>query len=166
MIKLIVAKAKNNAIGKDNDLIWHLPDDMKFFTDSTRKQVVIMGRKNWDSIPDKYRPLPDRVNVVVTRNTNFQSDECAVFPTVEAAIDAYKNGEQDVYIIGGGQVYKYALDHDLVGEMFITEIEAEFDADAFFPDFEETDWKRELIAEHEIDERHEYAFKIYRFTKK
>ena len=110
IVKLIVARGANGAIGKDNDLIWKLPRDMRFFTESTRGGIVIMGRKNWDSIPLKYRPLSDRENVVITRNADFSHPDCAVFQSIEAALENYKNDERDVYIIGGGQIYRYCLE--------------------------------------------------------
>ncbi len=166
MIKLIVAKDLNNVIGKDNDLIWHLPADMRFFTESTVNHVVIMGRKNWDSIPDKYRPLKNRINVVVTRNRDFSHPDCETFHSIEEAIDAYRDGNKSVFIIGGGLVYKYVLDHNLVDEMLITYIDHEFEGDAFFPDFNESDWKKDTLMEYSKDEKNKYDFVVYRFTKK
>ena len=165
MVKLIVAKARNNAIGKNNDLIWKLPDDMAFFTRETTGNIVIMGRRNWESIPDKYRPLKDRLNIVVTRNMDFSDEGCEVYTSVEDAILANSEDERTTFIIGGGQVYKYCLEQGLVHEMLITEIEEDFDADTFFPEFDESKWTKELMSEHEIDERHPHAFKIYRYTK-
>jgi len=166
MVKLIVAKAANNVIGKDNDLIWNLPADMKFFTDSTKGHIVIMGRKNWDSIPLKYRPLPGRENVIITRNTSFTTAESSVFHSVEDAILNFKGDSRDIYIIGGAQIYKYALDHQLVDEMFITYIDHSFEGDAFFPDFNESEWHKELIMHHNVDDKNPYPFKVYHFTRK
>ena len=168
-VKLIVAKGANDEIGKDNDLIWHLPADMRFFTETTKGHIVLMGRKNWDSIPLKYRPLSNRTNVVVTHNEAFDHPDCTVFRSIESAVDFYKNDAaydgQDLYIIGGGQIYKYCLDHDLLDEMFITYIDESFDADTFFPTFDTDLWEKELIMEHGIDDKNPYAFKVYHFTK-
>ena len=167
-IKLIVAKGKNNVIGKDNDLIWHLPADMHFFTQSTKGHSVLMGRKNWDSIPLKYRPLSDRINVVITRNESFEHPDCSVFHSVESAISFYKSKEEfsdlDLYVIGGGQIYAHAIENNLLDEMLITYIEESFDGDTFFPEFDENHWKKDLIMKHPIDEKNKYAFNVYRFT--
>jgi dihydrofolate reductase len=166
MVKLIVAIASNRVIGKDNDLIWHLPADMKFFTDSTKNHIVIMGRKNWNSIPDKYRPLSDRLNVVVSRDTSFTDEGCVVYNSIENAISTYKEDARDTFIIGGGQIYKYCLDNDLIDQMFITKIEQNFEGDTFFPEFNENDWNSEIIMDYSIDERNKYAFKVWKYDKK
>lgn len=168
-IKLIVAKAKNNAIGKDNDLIWHLPADMRFFTQSTTGQIVLMGRRNWDSIPLKYRPLSTRTNVVITKNNTFSHPDCTVFNSVEAAIAYYKNNDaysdKDLYVIGGGQIYEYCLQHNLLDELYITFIDESFEGDTFFPEIDESKWKKELIMHHPIDEKNQYVFDVYKYTK-
>lgn len=166
MVKLIVAIGSNRVIGKDNDLIWHLPADMKFFSDTTKGHVVIMGRRNWHSIPDKYRPLPNRENVVVSRDPNFTDQGCTTFTSVEAAIEAYKADERDTYIIGGGQIYWYALDNDLVDEMLITHIEQSFEGDTFFPEVDMNNWTRQIYMTHEIDEKNPYAFKVWEYKKR
>ena len=165
MVKLIVAKSTNNVIGKDNDLIWHLPADMKFFSETTKGNIVVMGRKNWESIPDKYRPLPERLNLVVTRNENFEAAGCEAFQSVEEALDKYKDDPRDIYIIGGGQIYAYALKNNLVEEMLITEIDHEFDGDTFFPPFDETKWKISHLVTKEKDEKNPYSFSIWKYTK-
>jgi len=169
-IKLIVAKAKNDVIGKDNDLIWHLPADMRFFTQSTKGHIVVMGRRNWDSIPLKYRPLSDRINVVITRNTAFSHPDCVVFNSVEAAIEHYTShaatqDDRDLFIIGGGQIYTYCMAHDLLDEMYITFIDESFDGDTYFPEIDAEKWDRELIMHHPIDEKNKYVFDVYKYTK-
>lgn len=169
-VKLIVAKGTNDAIGKNNDLIWHLPADMRFFTDTTKGHIVVMGRKNWDSIPLKYRPLSGRINVVITKNTSFSHPDCTVFNSVEAAIDFYKNnpeitGDQDLFIIGGGQIYAYCLANDLLDEMYITFIDESFDADTFFPKFDESQWMKKKHLAHLMDEKNPYSFTVYKYTK-
>ena len=90
VVSLIVATSENDVIGKDNDLIWHLPKDMKFFKDTTKNHFVIMGRKNFESIPHKYRPLPNRTNVVVTRQTNYNAQGCLVLHSIEEALQKAK----------------------------------------------------------------------------
>lgn len=167
MTKLIVAKAQNNEIGKDNDLIWKLSRDMKFFTDTTKGTVVIMGRKNWDSIPLKYRPLSHRVNVVVSRDSSFQHSDCESFTRIEDAIAHFKNqSDKDIFIIGGGQIYRYCLENDLIDEMYITEVKATLDADTFFPEFNEANWSKSLLFSHSADEKNEYDFDVYHYCKK
>ena len=163
---LIVAKAKNNVIGANNDLIWDLPRDMQFFKDSTTGHPVIMGRKNYDSIPPKWRPLPNRENCIVTRKEDFEAENCLVFGSVEAALDHYKNSDQKVFIIGGGQIYKYVIENKLVDEMLITFIDHEFEGDTFFPEFDESEWNAEVIMTSEIDEKNPYPFIVKRFTRK
>lgn len=168
MIKLIVAKAKNDVIGKDNDLIWHLPADMKFFTQTTKGHVVIMGRRNWDSIPLKYRPLFGRVNAVVTRNAEFSHEDCDVFNSVEASIAYYQKNkpELDIYIIGGGQIYDYSIKNNLVDEMLITFIDHSYEGDTWFPTFNESDWSKEMIMDYKKDDKNPHDFKVYKFLKK
>lgn len=165
MIKLIVARASNNVIGKDNDLVWDLPDDMKFFMSTTSGHIVIMGRKNWDSIPAKYRPLPNRLNIIVTRNKDYQQDSCEVYHSIEEAIAAHQEDERDIYIIGGGEIYKYAIEKNLLDEMLITEINQDFEGDTYFPDFDQSLWKKEILQEHPADERHQCSFTICRYYK-
>ena len=168
MIKLIVAKANNDVIGKDNDLIWHLPADMRFFTQSTKGHVVIMGRRNWDSIPLKYRPLFGRINAVVTRNSQFSHPDCDTFNSVEASIEYYKknNSELDIYIIGGGQIYEYSIKNNLVDEMLITFIDHSYEGDTWFPKFDESDWTKEMIMDYKKDDKNPHDFKVFKYLKK
>lgn len=109
-IAIIVAIDAKNGIGKDNDLLWHLPNDMKFFKEKTTDNIVVMGRKNFESIPEKFRPLPHRENVILTRNQEFKADNCLVFHSFEDVMDRF-NDEEDrtMFIIGGGEIYKQAL---------------------------------------------------------
>ena len=164
-VNLIAAVAENNAIGKDNDLIWDLPDDMQFFKDKTLGTSVIMGRKNYESIPEKYRPLPKRENIVMTRSKNYDAPGSRVVNTLEEAID---NADKDyeIFVIGGAEIYKLALDKDLIDTMYITEIHAEFDADAFFPEFDKSKWNMKILGEHQMDEKHDYAFTFKVYTRK
>jgi len=169
-IKLIVAKAKNNVIGKDNDLIWHLPADMRFFTESTKGHVVIMGRRNWDSIPLKYRPLSNRENVVITRSKTFSHPDCLVFNSIEEALEHYKNKatkneNRDLFIIGGGQIYAHSLAHNLCDELYVTFIDQAFEGDTYFPEIDENTWKKELILHHPTDEKNHYLFNVYKYTR-
>ena len=136
-ISLIVAMDSERGIGRNNDLMWHLPKDMRFFRETTLDHIVIMGRKNYDSIPLKYRPLDRRENVVLSRNKNFKAEYCKVYHSLNDAVDSFKSEtEKKVFIIGGGQIYKEALDLDIISEMYITEVNSTYGADTFFPDFD------------------------------
>lgn len=160
-VSLIVAIDLERGIGKNNDLMWHLPADMKFFRETTAGHIVVMGRKNYESIPEKFRPLPNRENVVLSRNTDFQAEGCIVFHSLSDCLAHYKNEtERTVFIIGGGQIYKDALEAGVVDEMYITEVNHTFDADTFFHDFNPAEWHSETILTHEKDEKNAYSFKV------
>lgn len=166
-VSLIVAMDLDRGIGRDNDLMWHLPNDMKFFKDTTQQHVVVMGRKNYDSIPEKYRPLPNRENVVLTRNTGFTAENCEVFHSLEACLEFYKSeSERTIFIIGGGEIYRLALEAQVVDEMFITHINHRYGADTFFPEFDLKSWNVETVQEQQKDERHEASFTVMKHTKK
>jgi dihydrofolate reductase len=160
-VALIVAMDLERGIGKNNDLMWHLPNDMKFFKEMTLGHVVVMGRKNWDSIPSKYRPLSDRENVVLTRNKDYQSEGCVVLHDLVEVWEKYQDEEDRViFIIGGGEIYKQALASGLVEEMYITHVNKRYGADTFFPDFDMKEWKVEVIQNQEKDEKHEVEFQV------
>ena len=164
-VALIVAIDAERGIGKNNDLMWHLPNDMKFFKDTTQNQIVVMGRKNYDSIPEKYRPLPNRLNVVLTRNTDFQAPDCKVFTSLEACFEYFKHEtEKTIFIIGGGEIYKMALESGRIEEMYVTYIDKIYGADTFFPLFNDKEWKSEEILNQDIDERHDASFVILKHT--
>lgn len=167
VLKIIVAVAKgNNAIGKDNQLLWHLPKDMKFFKETTKGFPIITGRKNYESIPEKYRPLPGRENIVITRDLKYQAPGAAVCNSIDEAIEIVKSlDKQTCFIIGGGQVYKQCLDAGLVDEMYVTWVDAEIEADTFFEGFVSEDWKGEQIFSQEKDRAHEYSFRVMKYTK-
>ena len=165
-VALIVAIDSARGIGKNNDLMWHLPADMNFFKETTKNQIVVMGRKNYDSIPEKYRPLPNRLNVILTRNKDFKADNCLVFNTFDDCLTHFEQeNERKVFIIGGGEIYKMALDSNRLNEIFITYVDGVFDADTFFPEFDEQEWKSALIGAQEIDEKHDFSFKIYQYLR-
>jgi len=157
-VSLIVAVSENGVIGKDNDLIWHLPKDMRFFKETTMGHHVIMGRKNFESIPHKYRPLPDRTNIVITRQTDYKAEGCVVVNSVEAALGiAKKKGDTEPFIIGGGQIYKLALEANLVDKIYLTKVHHTFDGDTFFPELN-SDWEEMEKIDHKADEKHKYNY--------
>ena len=165
-VKLIVAMDKERGIGKNNDLMWHLPADMKFFKETTSGHIVLMGRKNWDSIPDRFRPLPGRENAVLTRNESFTVEGAKVFNSIESCLEHYKNDERTFFVIGGGEIYSMALDLNCVDEMYITHVDAEYGADTFFPKFNEDNWTICEIMSWPKDEKNEAAFVVKHYFKK
>ena len=166
-VRLIVAMDNERGIGKNNDLMWHLPADMKFFKETTHGHVVVMGRKNFDSIPERFRPLVGRENVVLTRNTDFLAENCQVFHSLEACLAAYENEtERFVYIIGGGQIYKQALQLNCVDEMYITHVDHVYGADTFFPEIDQNNWDTSVVFSHEVDEKNAVAFQVKHYIKK
>ena len=163
-VSIIVAVSENNVIGKDNDLIWHFPKDTKFFKDTTLGHHVIMGRKNWESIPEKYRPLPDRKNIIVTRNNNFKYKGATVVNSIEKAIEVSRASEdEEIFIIGGGEIYKLGFKY--VDKLYITEIYAEVDGNTYFPEWNKKDWKEISRISHPSDEKHEYSFDYVIYMK-
>lgn len=166
-ISMIAAVAENRVIGKNNDLVWHLPDDMRYFMNTTRHHVVIMGRKNYESIPPKYRPLRDRTNIVVTRQQEYVAPGCIMAKSLEEALEyAKEKSEVEVFIIGGGQIYEQSL--PFTDKIYLTEIKHSFDGDTFFPEFDKSNWIEISRVNHPIDEKHkfEFDFVVYKSRNK
>ena len=138
ILALIAACARGGVIGIDNRLPWHLPEDMKFFRETTRGKPVIMGRKTWESLPDAFRPLPGRINIVISRNPGFQAAGGTVVDSLENALTAAGNAEI-AFVIGGAELYRQAL--PLADRLYLTEIDRDFAGDAFFPDFDRKHWQ-------------------------
>ncbi len=167
IVSLIVAVAENNVIGKDNDLIWHLPKDMAFFKSTTLNHHIVTGRKNYESIPPKYRPLRARVNIVVTRQKNYSEEDIVVVDSIEKAFEiAKQQGEKECFVIGGGQIYKYVMENNLVNQMYITHVHETFDGDTFFPNFNRDEWSEETLITHLKDEKNQHSFSIKKYIKK
>ena len=129
-LHLIYARAANGVIGKDNRLPWHIPEDMAHFKQLTQGCPVVMGRKTWDSLPPRFRPLPGRTNIVVTRQPDWHESGSQPAPSLREALQQCENAEK-VWVIGGAQIYAQAL--PLADELVVTEINADFDGDAFAP---------------------------------
>lgn len=164
IISMIAAVAANGVIGKNNDLVWNLPDDMKFFMQKTSGHHVIMGRKNYESIPEKYRPLPNRTNIIITRQEAYQASNCIIVNSLEKALHVAKeNGEQEAFIIGGGEIYKMGMDEADI--LYITEIDANFDGDTYFPEFNKWDWEEVQRTHHEEDDRHDHTFDFVTYKR-
>lgn len=165
IVSLIAALSKNQVIGKNNDLPWHLPDDMKFFMQTTKGHHVIMGRKNYESIPEKFRPLPNRTNIVITRQQTFFAPGCFTVNSLEAALQlARDNGETEVFIIGGAEIYRQGM--ALTNRMYLTEINATLDGDTFFPAYDPSEWIEQSRVHHEADARHAYAFDVVVYNRR
>ena len=158
-ISAIVAIAKNNVIGKDNDIPWYLPADLKYFKKTTLNHHIIMGRNCYESIG---KPLPKRTNVVLTRNPFFIVSNCYVTHSIEEALELAKdNGEEEAFIIGGAQIYGQSM--DLWDKLYLTEVDLEVEGDVILPEINFDEW--ELISEekHQADEKneHDYTFKVF-----
>lgn len=155
-ISLIAAVARNGVIGTDNALPWRLPEDLRRFKALTLGHPVIMGRKTWESIG---RPLPGRRNIIVTRNDSFAAEGCETAGSVEAAIAACAGTTDEVFVIGGAQIYAQAL--PLAQRLHLTEIQADFPGDAHFPAFDRGFWRESARESHRTDEGLEFDFVVY-----
>lgn len=134
IISIIAAIGKNRELGRDNKLLWHIPEDMKRFRTLTKGQTVIMGRKTYESLPSKFRPLPDRINIVISRDGNYHNKGIEVCTSIDAAIKKAKEYGRGIFIIGGAQIYALAIEY--ADKLFLTQVDRSYpDADAFFPDF-------------------------------
>jgi len=156
IISIIVAVSENNVIGKNNTLIWHLPTDMKFFMTKTTGHCVITGRKNYDSIPVKFSPLPNRTNIVVTHQKDYSAPGAIVVGSIEDAITFAKTIErEEIFVIGGAQIYKKSL--HLCNKIYLTRIHHTFDGDAFFPVLNMNEWKETERVKGIVDDKNIYA---------
>ena len=160
MLIIIAAAAENNALGKDGDLVWHLPDDFKRFKKLTTGHPIIMGRKTFESFP---KLLPNRKHIVITRKENYQPEGVEVAHTLEQAIALAQNDEQ-IYIIGGGEIYRIAM--DIADKMELTRVQGTFEADTFFPQVDAQQWKLVKETQHPKDERHAHAFSYLSYVKR
>ena len=159
-ITIIVAAAENNAIGKNNDLIWSLPDDLKRFKSLTSGHCIIMGRKTFDSFPGL---LPNRKHIVISKKSkSYFPEEVIVVNNFEDAIKA-TNEDNNPFIIGGGQIYNLAMKYSNTIEL--TRVHEEFEADTFFPKINEDEWELINQEKHEMDERHKYSFTYKTYLK-
>ena len=157
----IVAIAENGVIGKNNDLIWHLPEDLKHFKKLTKGHHIIMGRKTFESIGSK--PLPYRTNIVVTRNTDFEAPGCIIVHGVEEAIQKAENDVQP-FIVGGAKIYQLALPY--IKQMEITIVHQDFEGDTFFPTFDESDWTLTRDEKQPTDDKHKYEYSFRTLIRK
>lgn len=165
-ISIIVAVAENGVIGRDNDLVWRLRDDMKFFSETTKGHAVLTGRRNYESIPERFRPLPHRTNIVITRNTEFSAPGAEVTHSLEAGIQWAQNaGIEELFIIGGGQVYAESMAKGLVQRLLISHVAAAPEGDTFFDlsALSEAWSEGDVLLDQPANERNEYAFRTVEY---
>ena len=160
MITVIAAVAENNALGKENQLLWHLPDDFKRFKTLTSGHYIIMGRKTFESFP---KSLPNRTHVIISRQANYQPEGCIVVNSLEQAIEACPKTEE-VFIIGGGEIYRQSI--AVADKLDLTKVHATFEADTYFPEVDLSEWQLVFEEYHPKDERHDFAFTFQTYLRK
>ena len=158
MLSLIAAVAQNRAIGKNNQLLWHLPEDMRYFRETTRGKTVIMGRKTWESLPAAVRPLPGRRNIVVTRDRHYAAAGALLVHSLDEAIGTAGN-EGETFIIGGAELYNQAL--PLAQRLYLTEVAQVYEGDVFFPEISATDWQEISRTQHRAESGITFSFAVY-----
>lgn len=161
MISLIAAVAANRAIGKNNELLWHLPEDMRHFRETTHGKPVIMGRKTWESLPDAFRPLPGRQNIVVSRNPAYQAPGATLVGSLEDALRKAELSDKadEAFVIGGAELYRQAL--PLASRLYLTEVAESFEADVFFPEVLPQDWEEVSRQKQQSESGPSFSFVIY-----
>ena len=161
MLTIIAAASENNALGKDNQLVWHLPDDFKRFKSLTSGHYIVMGRKTFESFP---KPLPNRTHVIITRQNDYEVPEgCLVASSLEHAIDLCPKNEE-VFIIGGGEIYKQSI--EIADKIDLTRVHTTIEADTFFPEIDTNHWKLVFEEFHTKDDKHEYDFTFLTYIRK
>ncbi|MDO5039077.1 dihydrofolate reductase [Clostridium sp.] len=164
MLSIIVAiAASNNAIGKDNSLLWHISEDLKRFKEITSGHKILMGRKTFESLPGI---LPNREHIILTRDKNFNvdSDKVTIINNIEDAIKYYKDSNEEIFIIGGGEIYKEFL--PFANKLYLTKVYKDFDADTFFPQINLDEWKVIHTSETKIDEKSGLNFEFIDLLRK
>ena len=154
LISLIAAVAENGVIGRDNELVWRLPDDFNYFKQTTTGHPIIMGRKTFESLG---KPLPNRVNILITRNPDFAPEGTTVTKSLDEALEkALHTQSPEAFVIGGAEIYRQALPK--ADRLYLTEVKATFKGDTYFPDYNRADWHEVSRRHHPADERHAVAF--------
>lgn len=163
IISLVVAASENNVIGRNNQLLWHLPKDMKFFKNVTWAMPVVMGRKTFESMGSK--PLTGRKNILITRKTGWKAEGVSVVNSVDDAIALAGDGNyKEIFIIGGGEIYKNCFQK--ADKVYMTRVHAELEGDTFFPMIEKNDWKLVNNTDNPADEKHAYPFSFQLWERK
>ncbi len=162
IISLVVAASENNAIGKNNQLLWRLPNDLKFFKNTTWGMPVIMGRKTFESVN---KPLPGRTNIVITRQAGWNAAGVMVATDLQDALKkADETNCKEAFIIGGGEIYKWAM--SIADKIYLTKVHTQLEADTFFPVINEEEWELVSNEDFEKDEKHQYAYSFQQWKKK
>jgi dihydrofolate reductase len=149
-MKLIAALSENRCIGKGNKIPWHIPEDLKFFKDLTTNKTIFMGRKTWESLPIK--PLPNRKNIILTKSIMMYNNfpNTYAYPSLSTAYEyekeVYNTKDENMFVIGGGEIYRHALIQEYISDMYLTIVETEIDGDTFFPNIDISHWDVNLIA--------------------
>lgn len=160
MLTLIAAAAENDALGKDNAMLWHLPDDFKHFKDLTSHHFIIMGRKTFETFP---KPLPNRTHIIITRQEDYDVPaSCIVVNSLEKALDLVTEQDES-FIIGGGEIYDLAM--PFADKIELTRVHTELEADTFFPIIDENQWKVVREEFHDKDVKHQYSFTFLTYIK-
>ncbi len=158
---IIAAISKNNVIGKNGQIPWHLPADLKHFKNLTMGHHIIMGRKTFESVG---KPLPGRTNIIITRQKDFDAENCIVVHSLDEAIKSVA-GDDEAFICGGAKIYKQSLDLDIAGKLYITMINEKFEGDTFFPEINMNVWKESERRDFEPDERNKYCYSFCVFSR-
>ncbi|KAI3350184.1 dihydrofolate reductase [Clostridium botulinum] len=162
MLSIIVAIAKNNVIGNDNKLIWHISEDLKRFKEITSGKTIVMGRKTFESLPGV---LPNRKHIILTRDKNFKvNSECVeIIYDFDELLSKYKNSDTEVFIIGGGEIYKQLLPH--TNKLYLTKINKDFDGDTYFPQINYDDFKVDYKSDIIIDEKSKLEYNFINLSR-
>lgn len=161
MINIIVAMSTNFVIGKDNDLPWHLPTDLKYFKDTTKGHTVVMGRKCWESIPEKFRPLSNRKNIVMTRDESYVAKGAITLHDFEQVLKSNETSHEQVFVIGGAELYKEAFKY--ANKLYLTQIYSDVDGDVYLEGLNSKDWC--LIEGSEFHEENGFKFRFELYEK-
>tara|TARA_R110002111_G_scaffold237167_3_gene298466 strand:+ start:967 stop:1449 length:483 start_codon:yes stop_codon:yes gene_type:complete len=159
MISMIVAMAENRAIGKNNELLWHLPKDFQHFKSVTMGKPILMGRKTFESIG---KALPGRKNIVITRDNNFTAEGIVIVHSITAALEATEEFD-DVMVIGGASFYEQML--PVTETLYLTVVHQDFEADVFFPEIKTEEWEVVEQVKHEADEKHAYPYSFITYRR-
>lgn len=160
MVTIMAAIAANNALGKDNQLIWHLPADLKRFKKTTLNHAVIVGRKTYESLG---KPLPNRTNIIITRDKNYQVEGCVIVNSLKAALKAALKVDKNPYILGGAEIYKQAM--PFADKLDITFVHHQFEADVFFPEIDKNIWKETWREDFKAYENNKYDYSFVTFER-
>ena len=162
MISMIYARSKNYCIGKDGKIPWHLPNDFAHFKKTTLGSPIIMGRKTYE---DHQSALPGRLNILVTRQSNYKAAEgILIVDSLDKALASARQQNKTIFIIGGVSFFKYG--YEVCDQVFETVVDADIDGDAYIPNFDYTTWSTELLTQQEVDDRHAFCFSVYRHQRR